>query len=101
MYMVVSKWEIIPGKEDVVEREGRQMREYLRSLDGVEFVETFRAEDGSGIAVLGYRDEDTYRRIIQDPEGPFEKRARELRLEDNMRWVWSERGETVDSAVQV
>lgn len=96
MYIVVSKWEIPSERREQFENYGGQMREFLRGLPGVEFAHSIRTEDGNGLAVIAYRDEQTYRRLIQDPNGPFETKARELGIEQHGRWLWSERGETVD-----
>lgn len=94
MYLVVSKWEILPGKESAFEEAGKQMMGAIRSWPGVRFAESIRATDGS-IAVIGYEDEATYRRLVLDPGSPFDQCAADLKLEESGRWVWSERGETV------
>jgi hypothetical protein len=96
MYLVVSKWEFIPGQQDIVETEGRNMREFLRNQPGIELVEAIRV-DGGILAVHGYRDEAAYKALIQDENGPFQQKLRESGLENHMRWAWSERGESVDS----
>jgi hypothetical protein len=94
MYLVVSKWEVLPGKETEFESASKKMRELIRSWPGVRLVEGLRNENGA-IAVVGYDDEDTHRRLVLDPGGPFEKHAAELSLDSLARWVWSERGNAV------
>ena len=96
MYIVVSKWQINPGMDEQFTESGRKMRDFMRSQPGVEFVEAFKCEDGCACAILGYQDEATYRRIVQEPNGAFERAAREHNLESMGTWMWSERGEAVD-----
>jgi hypothetical protein len=94
MYMVVSKWQALPSQEDEFESRGRSVRQMLRAQPGVVMLETFRSEDGA-IAVVGYENEETYRRIVDDPNGPFAKAIQDQELESVSHWLWSERGETV------
>lgn len=94
MFLVVSKWEVLPGKDAEFESASKKMRELLRSWPGVRFVEGLRNENGA-IAVVGYDDEETHRRLVLEPGGPFEKHAAELNLQNSARWVWSERGTAV------
>lgn len=96
MYIVVSKWKINPGMEDQFMERGRKMRNFMRSQPGVEMVEAFRCEDGCSCAILGYKDEESYRRLVKDPNGPFERAAKENGLEEMATWQWSERGEAID-----
>ncbi len=95
MYMVVSRWEPLPGKEAEFEVLGRKMRNYMRTVPGIVLVEGFESEDGSRTAVLGYESREAYERIVKDPNGPFEKASRENRLEDCARWISSDRGESI------
>ena len=99
MYLVVSKWEIPSADEEMFLGAGKVMREWLRQQPGVEYAESIRTEDGNGLALIGYRDEETYKRIVQGPDSPFEQKAREMKLDQIGKWLWSERGETVDQAV--
>jgi heme-degrading monooxygenase HmoA len=95
MYMVVSRWDVNPGQEEEVETRAAKVRETLSATPGVTLMQGFSTEDGKGIiAVIGYESKDTYDRIINDPEGPFQRALAENRLEDYTHWVWSERGET-------
>ncbi len=95
MYMVVSRWEVMPGKEEEFERIGKSMRGMLRSQPGVHNVSGIR--DGNGVvAVVTYTDEAAYQRIVKDPNGPFETAAREHDMESIGRWVSSERGEVLE-----
>lgn len=94
MYLVVSTWEVIPGHEDAAKETGSQMRGMLRSLAGVEFMEGFES-GGKVIVVHGYTDEATYNGIINNPDGEFARAAEENKIEDHLRWLGSERGNTV------
>src|SRR5256885_1893176 len=95
MYIVVSKWQVNPGKDDVFKENGRKMREFMRSQPGVEYVESFRSEDGNAIAIIGYTDEASYKTLMADG-GAFDKAAKQNDLESGGKWLWSERGEAVD-----
>lgn len=95
MYMVVSRWEAIPGMEDEFRRRSQPVRESMRSQPGVVFLESI-FDGKTAIAVHAYETEDAYRRIVQDPDGPFAKAVAVHRLEEVARFVGSERGETVE-----
>jgi hypothetical protein len=95
MYIVVSKWEVLPGKQEAFEAAGRMMRDLMRSLPGVEYVQGLKSEDGNAVAIVGYTDENSYHAVMADG-GEFEKAARENNLESIGKWLWSERGEAVD-----
>jgi heme-degrading monooxygenase HmoA len=93
MYLVVSKWEPIPGHEQEFERVGTQMRAVLSAQPGAEVIEAFET-DGKVVVVHGYRDEAAYNAIINDPNGPFQHAMAEMKLEDHARWLSSEKGTT-------
>jgi hypothetical protein len=94
MYLVVSKWEALPGKESEVQERARQVRKTLRSQPGCVMVESIY-NGKNALAVHGYVDEDAYKRIVQDDNGPFARAVAEHRLEEVARWVSSEAGNTV------
>lgn len=96
MYIVVSKWKMNPGMEEQFKETGAKMRDFMRTQPGVEMVQAFECEDGCACAIIGYTDEAAYQRLVKDPTGPFERAARENRLEELATWQWSERGSTVD-----
>lgn len=93
MYVVISKWEFDPSKESEVRERANKMRTLLRSWPEVEFSYNVKAGDNYALVVIGYSDKAAYERLIQDPEGPFEKAAKEAAIEQYATWVWSERGE--------
>lgn len=95
MYIVVSKWEILPGQEEVFRTAGRSMRDYMRNIPGVEWVQAVKCEDGNAVAIVGYTDENTYHTIMVEG-GEFEKGVRKYNLESMGKWLWSERGEAID-----
>lgn len=95
MYMVVSRWEILPGKEAEFEKIGKSMRGMLRAQPGVHSVSGLR-NGNNVVAVVNYADEATYNRIVQDPNGPFESAARDHDMESVGKWVGSERGEVIE-----
>jgi heme-degrading monooxygenase HmoA len=96
MYIVVSRWEVIPGMEEEFEEKGRVVREILRTTPGVQLVEGFRSDEGGVVAILGYESQDAYNRIVNDESGPFAKAVNEHQLETCGRWVSSDRGESVN-----
>lgn len=96
MYVVVSKWEALPGKEAEFEKIGRSMLATLSGWPEVEFAYNVLVSPSSVLAVIGYSSATAYQRAIEDPEGPFAKLAVEHRIEDAGRWLWSERGERMD-----
>jgi hypothetical protein len=95
MYLVVSKWEVASKDEEKFRETGRTMREHMRSLPGVEYVEAIKCEDGNALAIVGYKDEATYKTIMAEG-GPFETAAKKHNLENVGTWKWSERGESID-----
>lgn len=95
MYLVISRWEIIPGKEAEFEEKGRAVRGIMRSTPGVAFTQGLRNENGV-VAVIGYDSKEDYDRIVNDENGPFNRAIAEYRLEDSGRWISSERGESIE-----
>lgn len=96
MYVVVSKWRMESGGDDLSQGAGSAMREWLRGQDGVDHVHAIRTEDGAALVIVGYRDEATHKRLIEGDGSPFERKAKETGLDSFGEWVWSERGETVE-----
>jgi len=66
----------------------------MRQVEGVKMIESFKSGDQI-VAVHGYTDADTYRRIVDDEHGPFATIASEVGIEDAGQWLSSERGETL------
>lgn len=95
MYMVVSHWKPLAGKDSEFERIGGEAREFMRTLDGVELISSFRSGDEI-VVVHAYRDMDSYTNIVDAEDGPFAKKMAELDIERYAEWLGSERGETVD-----
>ena len=95
MYIVVSEWETFPGKEADFDRIGREVARILRRQPGVEMLEIFNS-GAKKMSVHGYKDEATYRALVQDPNGLFARTVAEYKLEETARWVRSESGETID-----
>jgi heme-degrading monooxygenase HmoA len=93
MYLVISQWKPKPGREAEFETIGRNMRALLRSTPGVQFVEGIEGPD-SFYAVHAYDDEAAYNRIVQDPNGPFNRAAAEHGIEDVADWLSSVKGTT-------
>ena len=94
MYLVVSVWEVLPGKADAFRENGMKVGSLLKQQPGVKLLEVFQSGD-KFISVHGYADEATYQRLVQDPNGPFAKAMAESRVEEYARWLSSERGETI------
>lgn len=93
MYLVVSKWERIPGHEAEFKRSTVQMRELLKEHPDVKLLESFSNDKGESVVVMGYQDEASYKSVVHDPNCLFAKAAAEHDLEKHGRWVWSERGQ--------
>jgi hypothetical protein len=94
MYLVVSYWEPKSGKESQFEEAGMRVGSVLRKQPGVLLLEEFKS-DQTYVSVHGYRDEKTYRKLIDDPNGEFNKALKQYKIEDLATWVNSERGETI------
>ncbi len=97
MYLVVSHWEPLPGKErEVVETEPVVLSA-LRRTPGVVFAEVFKS-DGNQVVIHGYESEEAYHRVQEDKNNEFARTYREQGVEENSRWLRSERGETLPHA---
>ena len=96
MYMVVSKWRILPGKEQDFEDNGAKVRNVLRTQPGVLFMHGFRNSEGNAVAIHAYESEDAYNKVVHDPNGAFAKALAEYKVEQSAEWISSERGETLD-----
>lgn len=97
MYIVLSKWEFDPQYEQEVRTSSGEMMEAVRSWPDVEFAYNVRTGPANVVAVIGYKDEQAYQRLVHGPDSSFEKAAKQYGIEDHARWLWSERGEQVDS----
>ena len=95
MYLVVSHWEALPGKEAEFEETGKKVAALLRRQPGVVLLEMFQSGD-KYISVHGYQDEATYQKLVNDPNGTFAQAMAAHPVEELGRWISSERGETVD-----
>ncbi|HZT44510.1 MAG TPA: hypothetical protein VFA07_20260 [Chthonomonadaceae bacterium] len=94
MYLVVSYWEPVPGREADFDRIGPQVGAVLRQQPGVMLVEVFKSGN-KHVAVHGYQDEATYHAIVDNSSGAFVRAVTETRFEEVGRWLGSERGETL------
>jgi heme-degrading monooxygenase HmoA len=94
MFMVVSYWEPLPGKEAEFEKTGPKVAAILRKQPGVVMVEGFKSGKKL-VSVHAYKDEATYRAVVDNPNGPFAKAAKQYALEEIGRWLSSERGATI------
>jgi quinol monooxygenase YgiN len=96
MYIVVSRWAVMPEHSSAAEEGGRKVRDVLRAQPGVLDVRGFRNEDGVFVAVISYADEAAYRRVIDDPQGAFARALEDSGLTRHAVWIGSERGESQD-----
>jgi hypothetical protein len=94
MYLVISTWEALPGKEAEFDQAGPAVASVLRREPGVLFVEAIK-NGNQHIAVHGYHDEATYHAIIDNPNGQFAKAIAAKNVESVAKWISSERGETM------
>ena len=97
MFLVVSRWEAIDGKEAEFDAVSLKMSALLRKQPGVEMVEVIK-NGPHHIAVHGYRDQAAYQVTIDDPQGIFTRAAEENGIDSVARWLGSERGETMPHA---
>ena len=95
MYIVVSRWEVHPGKEAEFEEMGAVVRGKLRSMPEIEILHGFKNKQGQVVVTVCYTDEPAYHRLIHADDGPFQKLMAEHRLEDVSNCVSSERGEEI------
>jgi len=95
MYIVVSHWRPIAGKDSEFEAAGRQARAFMDGLDGVDMIQAFRSGDEI-VVVHAYRDMEAYSRIVDSEDGPFALKMAELNIEQYGEWLGSERGDTID-----
>jgi len=93
MYIVASVWQITGDEQEVLDR-GRKMRDFLRSHPAVGFLHHFKTAPDEIMVVVGYKDEASYKALISDPNGEFEKRLAEVSMEDVARWKQSWKGES-------
>ena len=97
MYWVVSRWQPKMGMADEWRARGMKVREAMRQMPGIEFVDSFGTENGDVCAMVGYASEEDYKRIVQDPAGPFERIIADQKLEEVANWVSSDRGPSLDA----
>lgn len=95
MYIVVSRWEVVPGKEQEFEIRGKTVREMIRSQPGVKMVEGFRTDEGGVVAIIGYESRAAYDNVVTAADSPFNRAVAEHKLEECGRWVGSDRGESI------
>lgn len=93
--MVVSRWKARPGHEDEFEQIGRNTRDKLAGIQGVELMEAFDAGDYK-VVVHGYTDEATYRKLVDDPNGAVAQAMKDADVEGAGEWMGSDRGETLE-----
>jgi hypothetical protein len=94
MYLVISCWEALPGKEQEFDEVGKKVSALLRQQPGVVLLERIKSGKRHW-SVHGYQDEATYNKIVQDPNGFFTKALIEHQVEKIGRWISSERGQTM------
>lgn len=95
MYAVVSRWDTNSGDVASWQDRAAKLMDTIRSWDGVENAFNVQIAPNSVLAVITYRDQPTYDRLINDPNGPFAQAAEQFGLEKEATWIWSERGEVL------
>ncbi|MBS1708329.1 MAG: hypothetical protein JSS65_06350 [Armatimonadetes bacterium] len=95
MFVVVSKWEFDPMREEAAMATGGKMMEAISTWDGVEEAFNIRTGPGHVLAVIKYTDEATYERLINAKDNPFDRLAAEYGMDESATWLWSERGHIV------
>ena len=71
MFTVISRWEFDPKQEEQVMTKSKDLMQKIRSWDGVIEAYDVRVAPGAVLAVLTYRDEESYHKLVKDPNGPF------------------------------
>ncbi|MDQ2987335.1 MAG: hypothetical protein M3R13_11580 [Armatimonadota bacterium] len=94
MYMVVSHWKPLPGKQAEFEKNGLEARRRGRGIEGVVSIEAFWSGDEI-VVVHTYTDAETYGRLMAD-DGPFAENMKDIGIEEAGEWIGSERGETLE-----
>jgi hypothetical protein len=94
MYLVISRWEPLVGKETEFLTRSKTVIEALRKSPGVLFVHTIYT-GGISYAVHAYENEEAYRKV-QETGGEFERIAKESKIEEVGRWLGSDKGNTLD-----
>ena len=94
MYIVVSHWKPFPGKESAFEANGKETREKLRGIDGLEMIEAFRSGD-EYVVIHTYSDYDAYARLVEAEDGEISQLMASQGIEQNAEWIGSERGEAM------
>lgn len=94
MYLVISRWEPLVGKETEFLNRSKPVIEALRNCPGVLFVHAIYT-GGISHAVHAYESEETYRKV-QETGGEFEKIAKQYNIEEVGRWLGSDKGDTID-----
>jgi len=94
MFLVVSNWEALPGRDEDFDRVGPVLAKILRRQPGVEIVEVIK-NGSQHVAIHGYRDEAAYHTVVDDPQGEFSRALTEYRVDDVARWISSVRGESM------
>ncbi|HET6645188.1 MAG TPA: hypothetical protein VFG65_06795 [Fimbriimonadales bacterium] len=95
MYMVVSRWKALPGHEEEFEQVGRNTRDKLTGIQGIEFMKAFDAGDHK-VVIHGYTDEPTYRKLVDDPNGAIAQAMKDTNIESVGEWMGSDRGESIE-----
>jgi len=94
MFMVVSYWEPLPGKEAEFDKVSPKVTAILRQQPGVVMIEGFNSGK-KRVAIHAYKHEAAYKAVVDNPNGTFARALKEHRLEELARWLGSERGETL------
>lgn len=96
MYIVVSRWEALPGRETEWRSVSQTIGASLRAVRGVEVLHRFENEEGQLVVVMGYPDEATHHALVNDLNGMVARVMADADIESVARWVSSERGVSID-----
>jgi len=95
MFIVVSKWSVHPGREAEWREMSQMTRGRIAAVPGVEFVHGFLNESNEAVAILGYSDEATYNRLVNEPGGAVAQVIADTNIESVGQWISSDRGESM------
>lgn len=96
MFIVLSRWEALPGHETEWHEMSQDIGATLRAVPGVEFLHRFENDEGQLVVMMGYSDEATYHALVDDSNGAVVRAMADSNIESVARWISSERGVSVD-----
>lgn len=73
----------------------KMTRSRIAAVPGVDLIQGFISESGEAIAIIGYTDEATYNRLVNEPGGAVAQAMADTNIESVGQWISSDRGVTM------